>query len=591
MPASGQSDVKLYLRLLRYVRPYWKMFAAAVACMAGMAATEPLFPAIMKPLLDGSFAARDTAEILRYPLFIIGIFAVRGALGFAGDYAMAWVANRVVVDLRMSMFERLMRLPTRYFDDQSSGVLISKVAYDVTGVTGAATSVITVLVRDTLAVLGLLGWMLYLNWQLTLVTFATVPLVALAVGVFGKRLRAMSRAAQKAMGGITHVLDESIGAHKVVKIFGGQDYENRRFAHANRVMRGYNMRHAIAAAGNVPLVQVLASVAIATVIAVALYQSANQKITVGEFMSFITAMMMLLGPLKHLTGISATLQRGLAAAESVFELTDEPSETDAGTTRIARSRGAIRFEDVSFRYPEAQRPALSGVTLDIAPGETVALVGPSGSGKTTLANLVPRFYQPDAGRILLDGHDIRDIALESLRGNIALVSQDVVLFNDTVAANIAYGSMAGASREAIAAAAEAANALEVIERLPAGFDTQIGEDGAKLSGGQRQRLAIARALLKDAPVLILDEATAALDSESERQVQAALEVLMRNRTTLVIAHRLSTIERADRIVALDAGRIVETGSHAELMERDGLYARLHRIQYAGGTGDSPAAVR
>jgi subfamily B ATP-binding cassette protein MsbA len=390
----------------------------------------------------------------------------------------------------------------------------------------------------------------------------------------------MSRATQKAMGGINHVLEETIGAHKVVKIFGGQDYETRRFAHANRVMRGYVMRHSIAAAGNVPLVQVVAAVAIATVIAMALYQSANRGITVGEFMSFITAMLMLLGPLKHLTGVSATLQRGLAAAESVFELADQIAETDQGATRIARARGAIRFEEVSFSYPEARRPALDRVNLDIAPGETVALVGPSGSGKTTLANLVPRFYRPDSGRILLDGHDIRDIGLESLRANIALVSQEVILFNDTVAANIAYGSMAGAPREAIEAAAGAANALEFIERLPAGFDTQIGADGVKLSGGQRQRLAIARALLKDAPVLILDEATAALDSVSERQVQAALEVLMRNRTTLVIAHRLSTIERATRIVVLDAGRIVETGTHAELIERGGLYARLHRIQYA-----------
>jgi subfamily B ATP-binding cassette protein MsbA len=578
MDTARRSDTRLYLRLLAYVRPYWKIFVAAVVCMAGTAATEPLFPAIMKPLLDGSFSQRDTSQILYYPMLIVGVFIVRGALGFGADYCMAWVANRVVVDLRVAMFSRLLALPTRYYSDQSAGALISKIAYDVTGVTSAATSVVTVLIRDSLTVVGLLGWMVYLNWQLTLVTLVTVPVVAVVVGAFGRRLRAMSRAAQTAMGGITHVLGEAIGGHKVVKIFGGREQESERFGHANRVLRGFNMRHAIAAAGAVPLMQVVAATAIATVVSVALYQSAHGNVTVGEFMSFIMAMMMLLGPLKHLTSMNAALQRGLAAAESVFELIDEPSEIDRGTVRLSRARGDIRFEDVKVIYPQSKRAALNGVTLEIPQARTVALVGPSGSGKTTAANLLPRFFEPTSGRILLDGHDIADVTLESLRANIALVSQDVVLFNDTVAANIAYGAMRKASRESVIAAARAAHALEFIEQLPAGFDTPIGEDGLKLSGGQRQRIAIARALLKDAPILILDEATSALDSESERHVQAALETLMRGRTTLVIAHRLSTVERADRIVVLQQGQVVETGTHAQLLAADGIYARLYHAQ-------------
>jgi subfamily B ATP-binding cassette protein MsbA len=398
----------------------------------------------------------------------------------------------------------------------------------------------------------------------------------------------MSVQSMKAMGDVTHVLEESIECQKVVKIFGGQGFEARRFERANELMRGYNMRQTIAASVTGPMVQLFAAVAVAIIISVAIQQSADNRFTVGEFVSFITAMLMLLNPLKHLSDVNAPLQRGLASAESVFTLLDEPPEHDTGTVDVGRARGHIAYEGVAFAYPGATRDALEDIDLQVEPGQTVALVGPSGGGKSTLVNLLPRFYPPSRGRILLDGHDLGSIRLESLRRNIAMVSQDVVLFNDTVAANIAYGGMSGASTEAIERAAVMAHALDFIREMPEGFDTLVGENGVRLSGGQRQRLAIARAFLKDAPVLILDEATSSLDSESERHIQAALATLMQGRTTLVIAHRLSTIERADRIVVLSRGRMVEAGTHAELIGRDGLYARLHRIQFAEAGESAPA---
>lgn len=582
MTSPQVSSRALYARLLGYVRPYWIAFAVSVVCMALTAAAEPAFPAIMKALLDGGFNGQDPDAIWFYPLAIVLLFVVRGIFGFIADYAFAWAANNVVLDLRRAMFGRLLALPTRFFDNQSSGALISKVAYDVQGVTQAATNVITVFVRDSLTVLGLLAWLLWLNWVLTLIVLGMLPLIALIVRLSSRRIRESARGAQTAMGSIAHTLEETIEAHKVVKIFGGQDYEMGRFEAACRKQRRQNMRNIVAASLVSPMTQVLTAVALGIVIAVALNDSAAQRTTVGGFMGFVTAMLMLLAPLKRLTDVNAPLQRGLAAAESVFQLIDQEAERDAGTIEIARAHGRIDFDQLGFGYPDREQKVLQRFDLSIAPGETVALVGASGSGKTTLAHLLARFYAPTSGRILLDGHDIQNVKLASVRANMALVSQDVVLFNDSVAANIAYGAMRGASREDIEAAARAAQAFDFIQAMPEGFDTLIGENGVKLSGGQRQRLAIARALLKDAPVLILDEATSALDTESERQVQAALEVLMKNRTTLVIAHRLSTIERADRIVVMDRGRIAEIGRHADLLAAGGMYANLYNSQLGGG---------
>ena len=580
------TSTQLYLRLLRYVEPYWVAFAFSIVGMLMSAATEVALPIAVKPFLDGTFVKKDPFLITWVPIFMVLLYIVRGAGAYIGTYASSWVGNKVVMDLRDRMFRRMLALPLGFFHDSTTGNLISRFTFDVAQVTGAATNVVTVLVKDSVTILGLLAYLLYIDWKLTLISLIMVPPIAIVVRYFNVRLRNMSRKTQDAMGDITQVLQETVECNKVVKIFGGQEYEAQRFAATSNRLRGFSMKQVAAAAGNVPIVQLLAAMAVAVVVYYATVQAQSDATTVGGFVSFLAAMLLLTSPLKRLTGVAEHLQRGLAAAESVFRLLDEEPEKDEGTIALERARGEIVFQKVCFRYPRADQPALKNVTLSIRSGETIALVGSSGGGKTTFANLIPRFYHPDSGTITIDGHDIEALSLASLRRNIALVSQEVALFNDTVAANIAYGQAAGASRESIESAAEAAHAVEFILAMPNGFDTLIGENGVRLSGGQRQRLAIARTVLKDAPILILDEATSALDSESEKHVQAALEQLMRGRTTIVIAHRLSTIENADRIVVLDKGEIAEIGTHAELLAKKGIYANLYGIQYSLG-GSAP----
>jgi ATP-binding cassette, subfamily B, bacterial MsbA len=576
---TRMTSTELYVRLLRYVAPYWRVFAVAIAGMVVVAATEPVLPALLKPLLDGSFVQRDEAMIRLVPIAIVGVFLIRGVASYIGDYAIHWVGSKVVMDLRKAMFGRLLFLPTTFYADQASGALVSRLTYDAAQVTTASTHVLTVAVKDSLTVVGLVGWLLFLEWKLTLMLLVVSPVIGGVIRAASKRLRRANRGSQEAMGDMTQVVHEAIECHRIVKVFGGETYEAQRFDDTADRVRRFTMKHVAAAAATVPITQILAAASIAGVLYFAAMRSGSADTTVGGFVSFVTAVAMLLAPLKRLTQINEHLQRGLAAAESVFHVLDQEPEADTGVVVIDRARGEIDFQDVTYTYLDVGRPAVRNVSLRVWPGETIALVGPSGGGKTTLANLIPRFYRPQMGRILLDGVDIQDLRLESLRANISLVSQEVRLFNDTIAANIAYGAMNGAAEKDIIAAAEAAHAMNFIRATPDGLRTLIGENGVKLSGGQRQRLAIARALLKNAPILVLDEATSALDTESERHVQAALETLMRTRTTIVIAHRLSTIERADSIAVLDGGRVVETGTHRQLLERGGLYAKLYQIQF------------
>ncbi|HEX6634522.1 MAG TPA: lipid A export permease/ATP-binding protein MsbA, partial [Usitatibacter sp.] len=531
---------ELYARLLRHVWPYrWALLAGIVGMVVGGLADAALVK-LTGPLIDELFVQRKRELAFLLPLAIVAVFVVSGIASFTSGYSSQWVSNKVILDLRREMFAKVLRLPPSYFDAVPTAQLVTRFTFDVNNLAAASTSVLTVLVRDSVTVAALLAVLLYSNWKLTIITFVVIPPIAVVVRLFSRRLRQMSRENQRAVGGIAEVLDEAIANQRVVRIFGGQAYESERFERAGQRIRRFAMKQATAAAGTVPVTQLFVACAIAAIIYFAAGQAFAGSTDVGHFIEFIAATGMLLQPLKRLTGINEQLQKGLAACESVFSLVDEGPEEDRGTTVLERAKGALRFEGVSLTYPGASRPALDRVSLEIRPGETVALVGPSGGGKSSLVHLLPRFYRPSAGRITLDGHDLESLTLESLRRQISLVSQNVVLFNDTVAANIAYGRADRTSEADIVRAAEAAHAMEFIRTLPQGLQTEIGENGARLSGGQRQRIAIARAILKDAPVLLLDEATSALDTESERAVQAALEALMVGRTTIVIAHRLST---------------------------------------------------
>ena len=491
---------------------------------------------------------------------------------------MSWVQTKIVFTIRTEMFARLVQLPSSFFQREPSAKTINRITNDVNGVTSASTTVLTTLIKDGVTVIGLLAWLLYLNWQLMLISVTVVPVLLISVRKLSKRLRRLMHAEHDNMVLMTTAVQEAISNQKVIKVYGGEQQELKRFEGVANYLRGIFMRGAITAALGTPITQLSSALAVAIIISVAMVQSAEGMTTIGGFASFITATLMMNAPLKRLSDLNAPIQRGLAAAEHIFALLDEPAERDTGSVTLDQVRGEIVFDQVTYRYPEAERDALSEINLVVKPGERIALVGPSGGGKSTFANLLPNFLHVTGGEIRIDGHPIDTIHLQSLRQKIALVTQEVLLFNDTVANNIAFGSTRQLSQEEIRAAAKAAHALEFIEALPEGFETQVGEGGMRLSGGQRQRIAIARAVLKNAPILILDEATSALDNESERYVQEALDELMVGRTSFVIAHRLSTIENADRIVVLKDGRIAEIGTHAELLALNGIYAYLHQVQ-------------
>jgi subfamily B ATP-binding cassette protein MsbA len=570
---------QVYKRLLGYAWHYAGVFMLAIVGMAVVAATEAGFAWIMKPMLDGSFVDKDPVIIAWLPFGLLAIFLLRGVAGFISNYGMEHVGRNIIRDMRRQMFGRLMQLPTPFYDRNSSGQLTSKLIYDVERVAQAATKAVTIVVRDSFTILGLLGLMFYTSWQLALVFLLLGPVITVLVVFVSKRFRRISQRIQSSMGDVTQLSQQITEGHRVVKIFGGENYEEKHFAGANEYNRRQNMKLAATRAISVPVSQFLGACGLAVILFVATSEAMLEALTVGTFMSFVAASMLLLAPMKRLTMVQSTVQQGIAAAQSVFLLLDEEAERNQGTRVIERARGDIAFEDVSFSYEQAKGQVLDKVSFSAAAGETVAIVGRSGSGKSTLVSLLPRFYDANSGKVLLDGYPVEDYTLDSLRAQIALVSQDITLFNDTIANNIAYGALAEASEAEIIRAAEAAHAMNFIKDFPEGLQTMVGDKGVLLSGGQRQRIAIARALLKNAPILILDEATSALDTESERYIQQALGELMQGRTTLVIAHRLSTVEGADKILVLRDGRVVESGNHHELLVQGGDYAALYQMQF------------
>ena len=569
----------LYRRLLGYATPYWRVFVLAVLAMILFAATDTGFAALMKPMLDGNFIERDPATVRLVPIALVLLFVFRGLSGFLSRYGMSWIGRRVIQVLRRDLFHQLVRLPVAYYDRNPAGRLLSRLTFDVEQVAEATANAVTILIRDSLTLLFLLAYMLWISPGLTLLFGIVGPVLVLLIRHVSQRFRRISRRIQESMGELTQFSDEVIHGHRLVKACNGQRYQEQRFAEVNERNRRLHLKMAAALGASTPVVQFIAACLLALVIYLATLQSVSQQISVGSFVSFIAATMLLMQPLKRLTNVNASIQRGVAGARSIFELLDQPAEADDGQRALQRARGEVEFRGVSFAYEGAAGEALREVSFRLSPGQRVALVGRSGSGKSTIASLLVRFYDPQQGCICIDGEDIRTFRLADLRRQIALVGQEAVLFNDTIAHNIAYGRLGEASREDILAAAGAAHVLEFADGLPQGLDTRVGDRGVLLSGGQRQRIAIARAMLQDAPILVLDEATSALDSESERVVQEALERLARERTSLIIAHRLSTVEHADRILVLEQGRIVQSGSHAELLAAGGLYADLYRLQF------------
>ncbi|MCA0938011.1 lipid A ABC transporter ATP-binding protein/permease MsbA [Vibrio alginolyticus] len=578
---TDETTWQTFKRLWLYIRRYKAGLVVAIIALVINAISDTYMISLLKPLLDEGFGSADSNFLRTLPLIIFVMILVRGTSGFVSDYCLSWVSGNVVMQIRRKVFNHFMHMPVSFFDKEKTGNLLSRITYDSEQVSAATSRALVSIVREGASIIGLLVLMFYNSWQLSLVLFAVAPAVAWGIGVVSKRFRKISKNMQTMMGNVTASAEQMLKGHKVVLSYGGQDIERQRFDIVSNKMRQQNMKLVTAQAAANPIIQLIASVAIVTVLYLASVDSIKEQLTPGTFTVVFSAMFALMRPLKALTNVTSQFQRGMAASQTLFALIDLEPEKNEGNYKVDRANGDISVKDVTFTYEGAEKPALEHVSFDIPRGKTVALVGRSGSGKSTIANLFNRFYDVDSGSILLDGHDIRDYELKNLREQFALVSQNVHLFNDTIANNIAYATEDNYQRSDIEKAAELAHAMEFINKMENGLDTMIGENGASLSGGQRQRIAIARALLRDAPVLVLDEATSALDTESERAIQAALDELQKDKTVLVIAHRLSTIEKADEILVVDDGAIVERGTHDELITKDGAYAQLHRIQFGG----------
>ncbi len=574
------SGFAVYRRLLGYGLPYWKMFVLSIVAMVIYATLGPAFAKLIQPLIDGSFLQNDPEVLRRAPLILLGLSLVRGVSGFATDYCSGWVSRRVIADLRQELFDQLLNLPCHYYDRSSGGQLLSRLLYNTEQVSNSLTKGVMAVFKEGLTIVGLTALMFYENLMLSLVFMIIGPLLGISIRKVNKRFRKISMRIQESMGNVGHVAQEAIDGQRIVKVFNGKTYESRKFSSENQNNQLRQMKLISAEAISDAIIQFIYIGGFASILYVVSQESVRQTITPGSLISFIAAMAMMLSPIKRVTQVLNILQRGIAAGDSIFELLDKEREKDTGTRPLTTTRGHIEYRQVSLAYTDSERYALDDISLVVEPGQTVALVGQSGSGKTSLVRLLPRLYEPSGGQIFLDGIDIQELTLESLRSQIAYVGQEVTLFNDTLANNIAYGCRDAVSQEAIRQAAAAAHALDFIEKLPDGFETVVGQQGIVLSGGQRQRIAIARALLRNSPILILDEATSALDAESERKVQDALENLMQNRTTLVIAHRLSTIQTADRIYVMGEGRIIESGTHAALLSTRSRYAELHAMQFS-----------